>query len=510
MNEDLNFPKQDKPTLYNPPAAGESGILAGECVEGFRINFVIGQGPRSYLHEGEQVTLRRKVAIKVLKRSFVTDVKQITDFLEAGRSCSSLIHPHIVQIYNVISAGDLYFIVSELVQDKCVAELADSGTMQTESVLRLLAEAAAALHQAHSRGIVHGNLAPTNIFYGEETGTRIADFLHDPFAGFGFKTKGWQSKRALFLSPEQLGGGAASIAGDIFSLAANAFLLATGGEPYNEEEIQQFVNGEGGVISPVAHEANPGVPMALSDLLGDMLHPDPLHRPVSMETVSERIDKVVETLRLSNTGDHKLLSKIKSLKEPCRRKYKRLRTDMDVKITPRSTSEKSALMLLSKIENISENGAFINMQNPPPIGTFVTLEFNLTPDGTRVNALGVVRWISRDLDNLGIGVQFLEVSTTSRKHLRHFVDKRMAREIAHALSRTQTHKIILKALVCHWGQDIPLDSLVKSTGTGRALLSKVLADFEKYGLIKLKLNAIECIAPATPGINEALHNMIGC
>ena len=261
---------------------------------------------------------------------------------------------------------------------------------------------------------------------------------------------------------------------------------------------------------PQPRKKNPVIPEAIDALIRQMLSLDPAERPPTMVEVQERLSGAIEAFsEAAELGPSDIVrSRTEGLGPANRRKYRRLRAGMDVELTPCETDEKKAIMLISKIENFSENGALIATASPLPVGTIVTLEFNLEAKAARVHVLGLVRWVSTPPEEPGMGIQFIEVSTSNRKQFREFVDVRMAEEMGRALTRTPLHRALLKLIAENWGRAIPTEVFVQATGVSKQLLRGTLPEFEKYGLIKLMHGSVKCVRPSAVQLSEAIRKAL--
>ncbi len=499
-------------SMTTPPSATEAEGLVGTRLGGYRVDAWIGEGPRALVYRACQVALGRMVALKLLKRDFVMNAERISDYLEAARSASSLIHPNVIQVYDVVSMGDIHFSAVELAE----AETLDTWISERRSppidlALSLARQACEALRYAHDAARVHGNLCPANVFVGPGERIRLADFCLHPFLPSDPPSDVTDLWRASYVAPEVLRGEEATAQSDFFGLAAVLYHVIVGEPPYAVEEVKARVLGRAPSPSPPsARQIHPAVPSGMSDLLARMLTPDLSARPKDAVEVLAEMEGVAEAVG-QGAGPERVREWMEAearLPPPNRRSYRRMRGDVEVSLTPRKTSQDSAVMLLAKLRDLSENGAFVATDSPLPVGSFVTLEFGLQPGKGEVRVLGVVRWVEAKEPGPGMGVQFLEVSTTDRRNLRDYVDERILDEMVRALTRTQLHRTILQILLNSWGQRLSFARLLSVTGASQTLLRRTLADFERYTLARVDADAVECLRPASEAAVEALAHAL--
>jgi len=174
----------------------------------------------------------------------VRDKDALSRFRQEAEITSSLRHPHIVQVFdfNVTDAGVPY-LVMELLEGKLLADrIASVGAMDPPAAVDIVEQIASALHAAHARGIVHRDLKPENIMLLSDAG--VADFVK--VLDFGISQASWRPRLTdgervagtpQYMAPEQACGLREQIdhRSDQFSLAAIAYTLLTGREPFRGE-----------------------------------------------------------------------------------------------------------------------------------------------------------------------------------------------------------------------------------------------------------------------------------
>ena len=137
----------------------------------------IGNGGMATVYKAKDLTLKRNVAIKVLKDEFTTDNEFIRRFNIEAQSAASLTHPNIVSIYDVGSEGNIYYIVMELIQGKTLKQIIDEdGVLPWKWSLNIAIQIASALETAHKNNIIHRDIKPHNIIITEDGIAKVTDF----------------------------------------------------------------------------------------------------------------------------------------------------------------------------------------------------------------------------------------------------------------------------------------------------------------------------------------------
>jgi serine/threonine protein kinase len=225
------------------PASG--GLAIGIVLQGtYRILRPLAEGGCGEVYLAAHTRLPGRFAIKLLHRSLVRDNDAMTRFRQEAEITSSLRHPHIVQVFdfNVTDSG-VPFLVMELLEGKLLSQrIAEAGALDPVAAVEIIEQTASALHAAHSRGIVHRDLKPENIML--LAGTGVGDFVK--VLDFGISQASWRPRLTdgervagtpQFMSPEQACGLREQIdhRSDQFSLAAIAYMVLTGREPFRGE-----------------------------------------------------------------------------------------------------------------------------------------------------------------------------------------------------------------------------------------------------------------------------------
>jgi len=233
----------DLPWNLLGPATG--GLSIGIVLQGtYRIVRPLAEGGCGEIYLAAHTRLPGRFAVKLLHRSLVRDNDALSRFRQEAEITSSLRHPHIVQVFdcNVTDDGVPY-LVMELLEGKLLAQrIASAGALDPAVSVDIIDQIASALHAAHARGIVHRDLKPENVMV--LSGPGVKDFVK--VLDFGISQASWRprltdSERVAgtpqYMSPEQACGLRDQIdhRSDQFSLAAIAYTLLTGCEPFRGE-----------------------------------------------------------------------------------------------------------------------------------------------------------------------------------------------------------------------------------------------------------------------------------
>ncbi len=134
--------------------------LIGKMIDGrYEVLEKVGNGGMAMVYKAKDQVLNRFVAVKILRDEFTTDTEFIKRFRTEAQSAAGLAHPNIVQIYDVGSEDNLYYIVMELLQGKTLKEIIDEdGALSWKWSVNIAMQIASALEIAHKNGIIHRDI----------------------------------------------------------------------------------------------------------------------------------------------------------------------------------------------------------------------------------------------------------------------------------------------------------------------------------------------------------------
>lgn len=217
----------------------------GEVLQGqYEIEGEIGRGGMGIVYSARDLSLKRRVAIKVLPPELAFRDEIRTRFLREAQTAARLSHPNIVPIHSVGEEGGLvYFVMGYVDGESLAARLRRREQLPAEEVRRIMKETADALGLAHAVGIIHRDIKPDNILLeGTRRRVMVTDFgiakaLSD--AGGGTLTgTGVAIGTPAYMSPEQAAGERElDHRTDIYSLGVVAYEALTGDVPFKAPTV---------------------------------------------------------------------------------------------------------------------------------------------------------------------------------------------------------------------------------------------------------------------------------
>jgi serine/threonine protein kinase len=201
----------------------------------YRIGCVLGHGGMGAVYKGEQITLERPVAIKLLPPELAADAQFLARFQREAKVLARLQHPGIVAVHDFgqTSCGHLYFVM-EFVDGTDLDRLIHSGNIQPAQALELVAQICEALHYSHSQGVVHRDIKPANVLIARDGKAKLADFglaLPAREGGIQLTRSNLVMGTPDYMAPEQRHGMADHRA-DIYAVGVIFYEMLTGERPH--------------------------------------------------------------------------------------------------------------------------------------------------------------------------------------------------------------------------------------------------------------------------------------
>lgn len=209
-------------------------ISEGVVISGrYEVMSRIGTGGMADVYKAIDRKLNRYVAIKVLKSEFREDATFVRKFQSEAQAAAGLLHPSIVNVYDVGEDRGLYYIVMELIEGITLKEyIQKKGRLTPKEVISIAVQVCSAMEVAHSHNIIHRDIKPQNIMISKEGKVKVTDFgIAKATSSNTISTNAMGSVH--YTSPEQARGGYSDAKSDIYSLGITMYEMITGELPFD-------------------------------------------------------------------------------------------------------------------------------------------------------------------------------------------------------------------------------------------------------------------------------------
>lgn len=245
----------------------------------------IGSGGMALVYKARDNFLNRIVAVKILRDEYADNEVFLDRFKQEAQAVASLSHTNIVNIYDVGTDGEKYYIVMEYVEGSNLKEIIkQEAPMESSKALRISIQICSALEHAHQNSIIHRDIKPHNILFTSEGQIKVTDFGIARAATENSATVSFTDSSSFvgsvhYISPEQANGEITDFKSDIYSLGVILFEMITGELPFSGENpisiALQHVHNQ----PPVIENLNSEVPEIVQDIIENMLSKNPEERP---------------------------------------------------------------------------------------------------------------------------------------------------------------------------------------------------------------------------------------
>ena len=279
----------------------------------------IGRDGPTEIYRARDLRLEREVAVKLLRPEEMARPGALERFRRETRIASLVTHPHVCAVHESGEENGQAYLVCELLEGRALDEVIAASPVSAERLLDIAIQLADALVAAHRRGIVHGNLKPSNVFITTDGHVKLLELGaaaaategHDP-SDASSDTTSINVRVApppsigeffhRYLSPEQVSGAPATERSDIFAMGALLYEMATRAVAFPGDTFAQIA------ASITAHEPVPprqinrAMPRVLDPIIQRALNKDPAKRQPSAAELLEELRSARRSLDQRATG----------------------------------------------------------------------------------------------------------------------------------------------------------------------------------------------------------------
>lgn len=272
--------------------------LLGQQLDEYQLAELLGQGGMARIYRGYDVRLKRNVAIKVIDATFRTDVEYRARFEREAQAIAQLEHPHIVSLYRYGELSGLFYMAMQYIEGRDLKTLLtgyreQGNLMPPEEASGIIREICEALDYAHSKGIIHRDVKPSNIMVDYSGHAYLTDFGLALLADT--ETKGEIFGSPHYIAPEQaISSKGAVPQSDLYAVGVILYEMFTGHLPFEGgaplEIAMKHLSDE--PVPP--HEIRPDIDQSLEGVIMMAMAKKPLKRPTNGAELADALDRVLK------------------------------------------------------------------------------------------------------------------------------------------------------------------------------------------------------------------------
>lgn len=260
-------------------------LKPGTTVAGYRIERQVAHGGMGDVYEATQLSLDRRVALKLIAERFGTDERFRERFRREARSAASIDHTNILPVYHAdeLPDGRLFLAMRFVDGPDLSSLLKEQGPLTVRDTVAILSQIGDALDAAHARGLIHRDVKPANVML-EARGDGWHAFLTD----FGLAkpnddaTEHTASGEVVgtidYMAPEQINGVPLDGRADVYSFGCTLYRCVTGELPFKRDTRTATLIAHANAPIPLPSERAPGIPKAIDLVVQRAMEKDPERR----------------------------------------------------------------------------------------------------------------------------------------------------------------------------------------------------------------------------------------
>jgi CRP-like cAMP-binding protein len=263
-------------------------VLCGKVINGFLIKHRCGRGSMGVVYEALARDRKSRVALKMMRHDLVYNPDAMKRFHREAEILKQIDHPHCVQLLEDFPALNTIFLVLEYCHGPSLASvIATEAPLEAGEIRRITGQLASALAHAHALGVVHRDVKPANVLFGDEGVVKLTDFgLARDTISSSLTSVGQIVGTPRYMSEEQLTGGSIDSRTDIYALGCVVYEMLTGQPLFSANDLLGLLRQKISWSMEVLEELGSGVPDDLRQVLEQTLAPDPDERTLDLEQVA--------------------------------------------------------------------------------------------------------------------------------------------------------------------------------------------------------------------------------
>jgi predicted Ser/Thr protein kinase len=279
--------------------------ISGRTLGDFQVLRKLGQGGMGQVYLARQLSLKRDVALKLLRGDLAQNATALKRFQAEAEAVARISHPNIVQVYAIGEHEGLRYMALEYVEGRNLRDFLErKGPPDLPIALAIIRQVAAALLRASELGIVHRDIKPENILLTKKVEVKVTDFglsrlTHDDQQPLNLTQSGVTLGTPLYMAPEQVRGLPTDHRSDLYSFGVTCYHLLAGHPPFGGanaiDVAMKHVNEHAEPLTAI----RPDLPADLAALVHKLMAKKPEDRYSNAKEVLRDVAKLREGLALN-------------------------------------------------------------------------------------------------------------------------------------------------------------------------------------------------------------------
>jgi serine/threonine-protein kinase len=273
----------------------------------YKILRKLGSGGMGEVYLAEDISLLRKVALKVIYAHIGASAEFHQRFLREGQLVARLQHPNIVQVYDMqqLPTGQTV-LVTEYVEGQSLDQLINKQIhLSLREALRIGIAIAKALEAAHTKSVIHRDIKPSNILITDNGDVKLLDFgiakLAEDTSIDAITQTGAMIGTPAYMSPEQIQGLKIDVSTDLYSLGAVMYQMLTGKRYLDSNSMHNLMLKVMTENPPPPSVLNSSIPPELDEIILKSLEKDPKNRFSNATELTSELEVILNSLEKDST-----------------------------------------------------------------------------------------------------------------------------------------------------------------------------------------------------------------
>ncbi len=328
-----------------------------ERVGKYKILSELARGSMGIIYKGEDETLGRPVAVKVMNDSLAADETMVSRFKNEAKAAALLNHPNIVTIHDFGREEGQFYIVMEYLIGQNLKEIFESGDELTIiEKLDIVIKICEGLHYAHDKNVIHRDIKPANIVITRDRHVKITDFGIAHLESSHITKTGTLVGTPDYMSPEQVLSKKIDRRSDIFSVGVILYQLVAGRKPFQANSISSVMYKIANDEPPRFDALKIAVPFEVESIILRAMEKNPMKRYQDLEIMIGDL-RTARNLITGSANDETFtkIAEGKYMSEEAERLLKENRPEEALSVLERAINNDPDNKLLETLQKKAEN-----------------------------------------------------------------------------------------------------------------------------------------------------------